>query len=130
MSPVRFVIAHVHHWHFAERLPSMFAESAAVLAFFGSCCALPLLIVLTGMGSMAFAISMVPYRLYFTIATGLLLGFSFFLVYGRKVQCGEGTSCSLKKIRRTKRILWFATLSSFVFLVGPYLYEWMAGHWQ
>ncbi|MBI3541587.1 MAG: mercury transporter MerT, partial [Deltaproteobacteria bacterium] len=51
------------------------AIGASVAAFFGSCCALPLLLLgLTG--TVGFASVLAPYQKYFTALTLVLLGFA------------------------------------------------------
>ena len=123
-SSIGHAIGHFLSSHIpdAGSVSAILAEVAAVAAFFGSCCALPLLLMFTGVGSMAFAITLVPYRPYFIVATVLMLGISFYLVYGRKPSCSSG-ACSLKKIRRTKMLLWLSASFVTIFLVGPYVYE-------
>src|SRR5436190_214963 len=116
-----FLARHIHLN--VANLPALLAETAAVSAFFGSCCALPLFLLFTGVGSMAFAMWMMPYRPYFIGFTLALLGVSFYLVYRRKSVCTRNT-CSPKKILRTKIMLWVSTTFTLLFLVGPYCYEW------
>lgn len=104
-----------------QRLTRIAAGGAGVTAFFGSCCALPLLLLgLTG--TVGFASSLVPYQKYFTIATIGLLGTAFYLVYGRRqVVCEDAKLCSPKSQKFTKALLWVSTVLAAIFLVGPYL---------
>lgn len=99
------------------------SKAGAVLAtgtaFFGSCCALPLLLMSLGMGSMGFAAALVPYQTYLTIATIVLLATAFYLVYGHKQTCSNNEACDIKSIRRTKILLWVATGLALIFFVGP-----------
>ncbi len=95
------------------------ASLATVTAFFGSCCALPLLLLSLGVGSAGFASVFAPFRAYLIGITLLLLGIAFYAVYGCRQTCeGEG-SCETKDIRRTKILLWIATILAFLFLLGP-----------
>jgi len=89
---------------------------AAFSAFFGSCCALPLL-MLTLTGTAGFAAQLVPYQKYFTLAALLFLAAAFYLVYGKKT---GGEVCSLRRRRATLILLWVSTLLVLVFLIGPY----------
>jgi hypothetical protein len=104
-----------------QKLSRMAAVGAGVTAFFGSCCALPLLLL--GMtGSIGFAGTLVPYQNYFTIGTILLLAVAFYLVYGRKqMVCEDSKLCSPKSQRITKILLWVSAVLAAIFLIGPYL---------
>lgn len=102
-----------------QALSKITAVFATGTAFFGSCCALPLLLMSLGVGGMGFAAALVPYQPYFMAGTGLLLAVSFYLVYGRKKICDGGGTCDVKNIRRTKIMLWIATGLALLFLVGP-----------
>lgn len=81
------------------------SKAGAVLAtgtaFFGSCCALPLLLMSLGVGSMGFAAALVPYQPYLTVATIILLATAFYLVYGRKQTCADKEACDVKSIKRS-----------------------------
>lgn len=103
------------------QLSRMTAVGAGVTAFFGSCCALPLLLLgLTG--TVGFASVLVPYQKYFTLGTVILLGAAFYLVYGRKpVVCEDSKVCSPTSQKITKVLLWVSTALAAVFLIGPYL---------
>jgi len=93
-------------------------------AFFGSCCALPLLLISLGVGGMGFAAALVPYQIYFIGATILTLGISFYLVYGKKSEsCDEAQLCSPRSQKITKIMLWVATILAFIFIVGPKIAE-------
>lgn len=103
----------------SEKFTKIFVSLAPLTAFLGSCCALPLLLISLGMGSTGLAAVLQPYRPYFIIVSFLLLGVSFYFVYGRKRECKEGEACDLQKTRRIKIILWIATVLAFIFLIGP-----------
>lgn len=95
------------------------AGLATMTAFFGSCCALPLLLMSLGVGSMGFAAALVPYQPYLTAATIMLLAAAFYLVYGRRQTCADKDACDVKSIKRTKILLWVATAFALLFLIGP-----------
>lgn len=103
------------------QLSRITAVGATIFAFFGSCCALPLLLLSLGIGSAGLASTLVPFRPYLIGATLLLLGVAFYAVYGCKETCVGDGMCDVKKIRRTKILLWVATGSALLFLVGPNL---------
>ncbi|HSA59218.1 MAG TPA: hypothetical protein VLJ37_05985 [bacterium] len=105
------------------QLSRIAAVSAGVTAFFGSCCALPLLLLgLTG--TVGFASVLVPYQKYFTLGTVVLLGTAFYLVYGRNpVVCDPPKAdkvCNSKSQKITKVLLWVATALAAIFLIGPH----------
>lgn len=103
------------------QLSRMTAVGASVAAFFGSCCALPLLLLgLTG--TAGFASVFAPYQKYFTVLTVIILGTAFYLVYGRKqAVCEDAKLCNPTSQRWTKILLWISTALAAVFLIGPYL---------
>lgn len=105
----------------SQNLSKFAAGVATFTAFFGSCCALPLLLLSLGVGSMGLATALAPYRPYFIGATVLLLALAFYGVYGRKQECSDDKACDIKGVRRTKMLLWIATGSAWVFLFGPEL---------
>ncbi|MBI2068229.1 MAG: hypothetical protein HY539_01850 [Deltaproteobacteria bacterium] len=104
-----------------QQLSRITAVGASAAAFFGSCCALPLLLLgLTG--TVGFASALVPYQKYFTILTILLLGTAFYLVYGRKqAVCEDAKLCSPASQKWTKILLWISTALAAIFLIGPHL---------
>ncbi|MBI1909850.1 MAG: hypothetical protein HYS22_06745 [Deltaproteobacteria bacterium] len=110
------------------QLSRITAVGASATALFGSCCALPLLLLgLTG--TVGFASALVPYQKYFTILTILLLGTAFYLVYGRKQavclpagKAGEDAKlCNPTSQKWTKILLWISTALAAIFLIGPHL---------
>ena len=103
------------------KAPQITATLATVTAFFGSCCALPLLLLgLTG--TAGFATVLVPYQKYFIAVTIILLAVAFYSVYGRKtVTCEDSKLCSPKSQRVTKILLWVSTGLVLIFLIGPQL---------
>ncbi|MBI4209155.1 MAG: mercury transporter MerT [Deltaproteobacteria bacterium] len=103
----------------SQRFSKIAAGLATFTAFFGSCCALPLLLVSLGVGGMAFANTLALYRPYFVGATILLLAVAFYLVYGRRQECSDDKACEPKAIRRTKILLWITTGLAFLFFIGP-----------
>ena len=102
-------------------IPKVTATLATLTAFFGSCCALPLLLL--GMtGTVGFAAVLAPYQKYFTAITVILLAVAFYLVYGRKTTaCENPNFCSPKSQRVTKILLWISTGLALFFLIGPHI---------
>ena len=101
-----------------SKITAIFATGTA---FFGSCCALPLLLMGLGVGSVGFATTLAPFWPYLMGVTFLLLGIAFYTVYGCKQTCAGEGACDIKSIRRTKILLWVATGLALLFLVGPEL---------
>ena len=96
------------------------ASGSIATAFFGSCCALPLLLMAMGTSSIGLAATLAPYRIYFIVGTVLLLSFSFYLVYFKRTPaCDEGQLCSTKSQKVTKIMLWVAVALTLIFLIGP-----------
>ena len=102
-----------------DKLVKAAPYGATVFAFFGSCCALPLLLMGLGVGSAGLASILAPFRSYLIGVTLFLLGVAFYAVYGRKKVCEEGEVCDVKATRRTKIFLWIATGLALLFLIGP-----------
>lgn len=104
-----------------QKLTRMATVGASVTALFGSCCALPLLLLgLTG--TVGFASALVPYQKYFTILTIILLGTAFYLVYGRKQKvCEDAKFCNSASQKWTKILLWISMALAAIFLIGPHL---------
>lgn len=102
-----------------QKLTKITTTLAPLTAFFGSCCALPLLLLSLGVGSASFATALTPFKPYLIGVTLLLLGVAFYLVYGCKQTCEGEEACNMKNIRRTKILLWVVTFLSLIFLVGP-----------
>lgn len=100
----------------------------AVLA--SSCCILPLVLVLLGVGGawMSGLTALEPYRLYFLASTAVLLGAAFWQLYvRRRPACASGDACAKPPARRlTKSLLWTASLlfvlAASVNLWGPLFY--------
>lgn len=103
------------------QLSRITAIGASAAAFFGSCCALPLLLLgLTG--TVGFASVLVPYQKYFMALTLILLGTAFYLVYGRKqAVCEDAKLCSPASQKGTKILLWISTALAAIILIGPHL---------
>lgn len=99
-----------------SKIAAFFATGTALL---GSCCALPLLLMALGVGGAGFASALAPFRPYMIGITFFLLGIAFYTVYGCKKTCEGDPSCDVKKIRRTKIMLWVATGLALLFLTGP-----------
>ena len=105
-----------------HKITKWMAGGSIATAFLGSCCALPLLLLSLGIGGMGFVTVLASYRSYFIGATFLMLGVSFYLVYGKKVlPCDETRLCNVKSQKVTKIALWMTTVLVLLFLVGPSL---------
>lgn len=101
-----------------NKLSAIAPLGATIFAFFGSCCALPLLLMGLGVGSAGLSSTLAPVRPYLIGVTLLLLGVAFYAVYRRPV-CAEDGVCNLKGMRRTKILLWTATGIVLLLLIGP-----------
>lgn len=106
-----------------QTLSKIAAFFAMGTAFLGSCCALPLLLMALGVGGAGFASALAPFRPIMIGITFVLLGVAFYTVYGCKQACAEDGTCDVKKIRRTKIMLWVATGLALLFLIGPSIFQ-------
>lgn len=108
------------------------AVAAAVAAT--ACCVGPLLVAVLGIGGAGAMVALAPYRPYFLVATVLMLGLGFFMVYrGRPAPvtvegrtgdaCGCDEEAPKKKRNLAKIMLWVATGMVVVFGASPYLIE-------
>lgn len=103
-----------------EKFTKWFAGGSIATAFIGSCCALPLLLMGLGVGGAGIATTLAPYRPYFILLTVLLLGVSFYFVYGKKSPaCDDEVSCNPRRQKITKLMLWVAAAMALIFLIGP-----------
>jgi mercuric ion transport protein len=94
-----------------------FAIGAVVSAFLASACCLgPLLFAVAGIGGAGMFHSLSPYRLYFLLATLLLLGIGFYRTYrAPKDNCG----CEPVSLWG-RSFLWMAALMVIGLLLLPY----------
>jgi mercuric ion transport protein len=74
------------------------------------CCILPVIAVALGLGAFGMAAVFESLRPYLLVVVGLALAVSFYRIYFRREECGEGQACSTKPIRRFNQIaFWAAT---------------------
>lgn len=98
------------------------ALAGAIVAAVGAsaCCILPIAVALLGVGSAAFGAKLEPFRPWLLVATAGLLGAAFFVAY-RPRHCAPGEACASETTRRRSRwILWLATLLAVALMTFPY----------
>lgn len=121
------------------KVGALAAGSGAVAAAFAAaaCCIGPLLVAVLGIGGAGAMVALAPYRPYFMVATVLMLGVGFFMVYRKRPApaavagaAGEtGTACGCddeapkKKRNLAKVMLWVATAMVIMFSASPYIIE-------
>jgi len=102
------------------------ALAGAVLA--SSCCVLPLILVLVGLGGTwtASLRALAPYKPLFLAGTALVLGAGFWAVHGRSgPACPPGTLCAGPRSRRlTRTALWAATALALLAATADYWAPW------
>ncbi|NOZ78652.1 MAG: mercury transporter MerT [Acidobacteria bacterium] len=94
----------------------------AVLTAIGgsACCVLPMVMGFFGIGSVALAARLEPFRPLFIVLTAAFLGFGFYQAY-RKPTCRPGEACAVPANRGRQRILlWVVTVISVLTLGFPY----------
>ena len=105
------------------------AAGAGLAAAFASalCCAGPLLAVAAGVSGAGLASTFEPIRPYLLGASALTLGLGFYqLDREEKKACDPDKPCADEKVRRrTKIILWAATIVSVIFATYPTWSEWV-----
>jgi mercuric ion transport protein len=87
-----------------------------------ACCLGPLVLAIVGIGGVASALALAPYRPYLLVLTAAFLGLAFYLTYRRPVSaCGPGTACEMPKANRSgKMLLWLVTLVVILAATLPY----------
>lgn len=111
-----------------SRLVTWLSFGSIGAAFLASCCAVPLTLIFLGIGAGGLSVSLAAYRWIFLTLTFLLLGFAFYLVYGRKKPLLDepSVSCDRRSKDLTKLLLWGATALALVFLLGPFIFVWIS----
>lgn len=97
------------------------AFSTAVAA--SACCIGPLLLAGLGLGGAAYAVALEPYRVWFIMASALLLGGAFYLVYRKDpaLDCGEGEPCAHRRRTTVLRLaLWVVAALAVAAMTFPY----------
>jgi copper chaperone CopZ len=96
-----------------HRSVSLWATGGAVLSavLSSACCWLPLLLLAFGASAVGFSGMLKAYRPFFLVGAGGLLALGFYLVYFRRENCVQGSTCatlSTKVARINKVMLWVA----------------------
>ncbi len=94
--------------------------------FLTASCCLPLGLGLLGLSS-ATLTALIPWRPYFLVATGVLLGVAFYQAYRPQPEeaCAPGGPCAAPVSRRRQRIfLWVIAAASLVLATLPYWISW------
>jgi mercuric ion transport protein len=87
------------------------------------CCIGPLVLALLGLGGGALLLRFEPYRPFFLVATGLLLGGAFYVMYRRPraEECEPGSACARPTSRKgQKLVLWIVTVVVVLAAAFPY----------
>ena len=91
------------------------------------CCAGPLLAVTVGVSSAGLSTTFEPLRPYFLAATGIFLFTGFYLVdREERSSCESDEPCADPAVqRRTKILLWVATIMAVIFATFPRWQYWI-----
>jgi len=111
-------------------LTKLSSLSSVVSAFLASsCCILPLVFALMGVGSAGFLMGLEKYRPILISIAAISLGVSFYYTYWKKeTSCKADSVCSTDKGNKlNKIILWSAIVLVTLFIFFPYLAGWMFG---
>ena len=84
------------------------------------CCAGPAVLAVLGTGGILTAARLEPYRLYFIVASTVLLGIGFWLAYRPKGGC-IGKTCITTSAKITRALLWIAALITSAAILLPNL---------
>lgn len=87
-----------------------------------ACCWLPLLLAVLGASSVGVAATFEGMRPYLLVVAPLLLGFSFYMLFLRRTDCAEGSSCAATRgssSRTAKVFFWVAASLLVVSLAFP-----------
>jgi len=98
---------------------------AGILA--SACCIGPLVLSFLGLGGIAFATALEPYRPYFIGMTILFLGAGFYYAYRpQEEECKPGEACATPQNRRLQRLmLWIVAVLAVVLMAFPYLLSYL-----
>jgi mercuric ion transport protein len=106
---------------------------SALLSFLPlSCCVFPVAFSFLGVGGIAFAMSLMPYRSYFVALTLLFLGGGYYFAYRpEKAKCAPGTACGSPRSRKLQRVsLWVVTVLTLILLTFPYVIPHLPVEWM
>ncbi len=100
----------------------VFMGGAVVAAVAASlCCILPVVAIAFGLGAFGIASIFESFRPYLLAVVFAALAFSFYRIYFRREECGEGQACSTKPIGRINQIaLWVAAFAVIGISAFPY----------
>lgn len=106
------------------RRATMAALGLSALTALGAsaCCWLPLLLAALGASSVGVAATFEGMRPYLLVVAPLLLGFSFYMLYLRRTDCADGSSCATMRgssSRAAKAFFWVAASLLVVSLAFP-----------
>ena len=94
---------------------------AGILA--SACCIGPLVLSFLGLGGVAFAAALEPYRPVFIGVTFLFLAIGFYFAYRPQPEdCNPGEACATLLSRKTQRLLlWVVTALALLLVAFPYI---------
>ena len=100
-------------------------SSGSVLtgALASACCIGPLVLSFLGLGGVAFAAALEPYRPVFIGITFLFLAVGFYFAYRPQPDdCEPGEACATPQSRKTQRLmLWIVTVLALLLVAFPYV---------
>ncbi|MDQ3711541.1 MAG: mercuric transporter MerT family protein [Acidobacteriota bacterium] len=101
---------------------NVFVGGAVFAAIASSlCCVLPLVAVLFGVGALQAASAFETLRPYLLVLAFTALAFSFYLVYFRREECGEGQSCATKPVNEINQVfVWAGLFVISAFALAPF----------
>ncbi|QQS34185.1 MAG: cation transporter [Acidobacteriota bacterium] len=107
---------------YKESGEKVFLGGAVVAAVAASlCCILPVVAIAFGLGAFGIASVFESLRPYMLVVVTAALAFSFYRIYFRREECGEGQACSTKPMGRFNQIaLWVATVAVVGIAAFPY----------
>lgn len=110
----------------SDRVARASLAGAIVAAIAASaCCILPAILAIAGVSGIGLAAAIEPYRPILLVATALLLGVGFYVVYRRPrptSAAADACGCEKPKVARTgKTMLWVVTALAIVFAAYPYI---------
>ncbi len=85
------------------------------------CCILPVIAVVFGLGAFGIAAVFESLRPYMLVVVFAALAYSFYRIYLRREECGEGAACSTKPIGRINQLVFWAVAAMVAVLAAfPY----------
>ncbi len=105
-----------------KSLSRVIGGATLTAVFSSACCWLPVLLLTFGASSAGIGGFFESYRPHLLVATALLLGSAFYIVYFRQGPCCQGEACATPTStsrRLTKTLLWITTAFVFGFALFP-----------